>query len=223
MTDKEKDFDATDFTYKFGKMMFEGEKRPPHPDKTDLEAIKKVMKSMLREERKQRFIDETNSLDSLLLLVEKYDLFDLLEKIEHLLSQSDLSTTLKDIWTYVECANYDNPLSVEALVGIFRSCNPEVLMGEDDYRYYQELPDELTVYRGTIDNDEDNIKSMSWTLNKDVAIWFAKRFRGILGDGFAYKAKINKAYVLAYFSNRNESTVVVNPFGLHDIEEIESA
>lgn len=44
-------------------------------------------------------------------------------------------------------------------------------MNARERRAFKRLPDEITVYRGV--GDGNTINGMSWTLDRDKAIWFA--------------------------------------------------
>ena len=91
---------------------------------------------------------------------------------------------------------------------MFQDADPEVLMNSDDYAVYQSLPDTITVYRGVVGTAEDSYLGLSWSLNQETAEWFAKRFGH---RGYVYEGQIDKKYVYAYFSGRNESEVVIHP------------
>jgi len=81
---------------------------------------------------------------------------------------------------------------------------------------YQSLPDTITVYRGVIGTAEDSYLGLSWSLNQETAEWFAKRFGH---RGYVYEGQIDKKYVYAYFSGRNESEVVIRPKYLRGLKK----
>lgn len=170
-------------------------------------------------------IDRADSVDGLLSLISKNYRLNYLEAVKHLLSCDDLAKMLKEIWMTLDGGDFytlKNALDAESLLETFETCNLEILMGESDYKYYQNLPDKLTIYRGIIDDDDEAyINSLSWTLNIDVAVRFANKYRNTYGRSHLYRAEIRKPCVFAYFSDRNEETVIVNPYGLIDAEEIE--
>ena len=99
---------------------------------------------------------------------------------------------------------------------MFKSADPKALMEDDEYEQLQELDDTLTVYRGVTSYNADNVKALSWTLNKEKAEWFAHRFND---DGAVYEAQIDKKHIFAIFNGRNESEVVLDPQYLTDITE----
>lgn len=89
--------------------------------------------------------------------------------------------------------------------------------------YLKELPEELeqvdplTVYRATPSSIDQKIGTeLSWTTNKDVAVWFYQR---LLGDKHLYKATIFKDKIIAYTNCRNEFEVLQHR-GVKNIEEV---
>lgn len=80
----------------------------------------------------------------------------------------------------------------------------EYLMDWDEQLAYQSLADTVTVYRGCQPNlNEDGI---SWTLKRDKAEWFAKRFSK---DGIVIEKQISKRDIIAVFTGRNEFEAVI--------------
>jgi hypothetical protein len=83
----------------------------------------------------------------------------------------------------------------------------EAAMDDEERTALADMADTFTVYRGM--GHEEAVEGMSWTTDKTVATKFAKRFTH--GDRHPYLAtgKIRKSDVLAYFTGRNESEIVV--------------
>lgn len=112
------------------------------------------------------------------------------------------------VWTDSENI-YQN---FEEWVEIWSNDRPEreATMDEDELAVLNSLPDSLTVYRGV--GHEDAIGGLSWTTDKDRAVWFAKRF-SYQEDSMPILAtmEIDKSEILAYFGGRNESEVVIIP------------
>jgi hypothetical protein len=79
-------------------------------------------------------------------------------------------------------------------------------MESDDRKTLSELPEELTVYRGCTKAGEDGY---SWTLDKEKAEWFAKRFAR--SGAQLLETKIPKDSVVAYLGGRGESEIVILP------------
>lgn len=89
-----------------------------------------------------------------------------------------------------------------------RDIKNRLLMMDNDEREKYELwlPDTIKVWRGCVLGlNEDGL---SWTLDRKVADWFARRFTH-LGDGVVIEGEVKKADVAAYLSGRGESEIVV--------------
>ncbi len=86
--------------------------------------------------------------------------------------------------------------------------------------YYGFLsPDEVvTVYRWATSYHAKNVNSLSWTLNRDTAEWFAHRFDE---HGTVCGAQIPKEHIYAVFLGRNAAEVIVDPKRLQDITPIQ--
>lgn len=89
-----------------------------------------------------------------------------------------------------------------------------IFMEDGELATLSAQPEAIPVWRGVA--HRQSIEGMSWTLDKDRAIWFAKRFAG--GEGrqpLLVEGTVSKKDVLAYFSNRNESEIVAFPEDVH--------
>lgn len=132
------------------------------------------------------------------------------------LSLRDYSEALADVWTLVEFPNVDVNVSTNEFIRYFNKAQKEWLMDEEEYKFYKDLPEKITVYRGT-GKGARHLLGLSWTLDYKKAKWFATRWgrKGVL-----YKGVIRKENVLAYFSRRSESEVVIDVGKLIDVEEV---
>lgn len=90
-------------------------------------------------------------------------------------------------------------------------------MSVEDYAEFRFFEDTITIYRGVRNPKPQNVRALSWTLDSEVAYFFANRF----GDnGKVFQAQIDKQHILAFFNNEhNESEVVVDPRYLTNIKE----
>lgn len=52
---------------------------------------------------------------------------------------------------------------------MFRSVDPKLLMNDEEYAVLQGLDDVVTVYRGVTSYNAQNVRAMSWTLDRDTA------------------------------------------------------
>lgn len=85
----------------------------------------------------------------------------------------------------------------------------EHVMDVAEQKTLLELPDEITVWRGSHHSVENASNGMSWTIDYEKAKWFANRYKR--PERFLAEGKVKKEHVLAYFSGRNESEVLIMP------------
>ena len=133
--------------------------------------------------------------------------------INQYLSIEDYNSFLKYLWVYMEYPNNDKNVSKKEFIEYFKKIDKNIFMNKEEIDVYNNLPDEIVVYRGVKPNS--TYKALSWTLNLDTATWFADRFEK---DGKVYKATINKKYVFTYIGERNEFEVVLDYRKLKNIE-----
>ncbi len=78
---------------------------------------------------------------------------------------------------------------------------------------YDQLPDEITIYRGANKSEKENGYGISWTLNKRVAQWFAyDRWKGQEGnERTVFERTIKKKQIKAIFTEMNEDEVIIIP------------
>ena len=69
--------------------------------------------------------------------------------------------------------------------------------------------DSFTVYRAGLESLDKAKYSLSWTLSRDVAEWFANRQKFLYGQlGHIYKATISADKVIAFDNGRNEFEII---------------
>lgn len=154
-----------------------------------------------------------------------YKIFHMLNKIYYLtfvklaapaLSERDLGRILADAWVQEESPGLDPNINVEDLVALFRSIAPKYLMKKKELQQYQALEDPITIYRGVTSYNAQNIRSISWALDRRTAERFAHHFGE---DGTVYEARVSKAHIFAVFLGRNEWEVIVDPKHLEQVME----
>lgn len=98
------------------------------------------------------------------------------------------------------------------LTKLFQSDRPgrEYLMSEKDREDFDQLPDEITIYRAMSKKEYDSGNyRYSWTLNKKVAELFLNRNEALYKkDMLIHEIKIKKIESIAYFNNRNEEEII---------------
>ncbi len=188
-----------------------------NPDNTEhpyLDILSSDMQEAIQ--RYKGFIEESESMDSILLLIDKSYRLQFFERIQKTLSPDDLGRLLADIWVNGENPNND-VVPLPTIVKWFKKASRESLMDAEELAYYDSLPDEFTVYRGI--GSKSNKKGISYTLSLEKAEWFAKRFQQ--KNGYVLTGTAKKQDVLAYFNSREEREVLIEPkniSGLHKIK-----
>lgn len=141
-----------------------------------------------------------------------------LKYIEPYLITHDFSEMLADAWITSENPNQDINVRLSTAAKWFRKADKHVLMDDDEYTVYENLPETFTVYRGVAVGR--NPAGMSWTRNIMTATWFAHRFDKEEKTGYVQSATAHKEDVLAYFNRRNEDELVISKRSLTDIAKL---
>jgi hypothetical protein len=135
----------------------------------------------------------------------------LYERPYRLMAFSGLSLLLKDkeYWdllssVWIDSENiWQNLNDWKFLLGSKRKFRSS-FMSEEDRKFLAELPKDVTVYRGY--QPGLNKEGLSYTLDKDRAKWFSKRFSKT-GEVAVRTVKRNK--IFAYLSSRNEQEIIL--------------
>jgi hypothetical protein len=130
------------------------------------------------------------------------------------MSQKDFSEFLAEMWTMVEFPNCDHNITVLQFVQLFRKAKLEYMMSDEELTVYNSFPETITIYRGIGQNGK--VRALSWSTDVNIAEWFSRRWSE---DGIVMAAEIDKKDILAYFSGRGESEVVVDFKKLKNIRE----
>lgn len=128
-----------------------------------------------------------------------------LMRLQPYISKDDYSKLLAQVWTGTE---FPHQNGVPFMIESFQNANILKLMNDDELKVYQELPELITIYRG-LQTKDATILGLSWTTDKEKAIWFASRWKE--EHPIILEAKIRKEDIFAYKTERGESEVIVNP------------
>lgn len=153
----------------------------------------------------QKFVT-AKKWDNLLALYEGPFLLKGFVEHAHLFDDDSYWRLLAHVWTEQEFL-WKNQ---KTFLVLFKSPRPqrEALMDKSELSEFRKLKDEFSVHRGFSGRRG---KGMSWTIDKAKAVWFAKRFAAIFGQPKVASGIVSKTDVLAYFNQRGESEVVVDP------------
>ena len=164
-------------------------------------------------------ITKANSIDDIMYRMRLPYHFAFLKYAKQYMSKKDFDTWLGTTWTSSENPNQDKNVTINQFITWFKAADKKLLMEEEDYKVYAELPEEITIYRGVAVGRAKQ-KGLSWTCNIDTARWFSERFDTNKKKGYILKAKIKKSDVFAYFNTRNEDEILCNSKNIYDIERI---
>jgi len=124
----------------------------------------------------------------------------------------------KGYW-YALRNSYDMSDNLFRFKGLVRSAflkdesDREYLMTKSERNYFRNLPERLTIYRG-MTQKEQKTKSfgVSWTLKKEVAEFFAFKYKRNYHTNHLKKVvcqkKIAKADVIAFINDRKEYEII---------------
>lgn len=130
------------------------------------------------------------------------------------LSDSEYWRILSELWSDTENM-WQNGYTWKLLMDSDRPGRAENFMDDDERAALAELPDELTIYRGT---SHGLPPGMSWTLDRDRAEWFARRYQR---EGYGPEmmvGHVSKKDVIGYLTGRSEDEIVANHENIHNIE-----
>jgi hypothetical protein len=105
-----------------------------------------------------------------------------------------------------------------------------MLMTAEEMQTHAALPDDVTIYRGYGEWNSEHPhssamwKGYSWTLDRDRATWFAKRFAVLHGKAHLATAIVPRKCIIAFFDERGECEAIVLPeqiVGYVDIQRLE--
>jgi hypothetical protein len=159
------------------------------------------------------------SIGQVFLVVNKPDRLQLLWILKGVyeFDRAEYSRLLRECWVATE---FPHQMSNRDLIDLFRSAYTPALMTEEEVVALDALPDPITVYRGLQDK-KTRRKALSWTLDYEVARWFANRWSNkASGTGRILKSAIRKSDVYMYTNVRGERETVVNPLKLKKIQEM---
>ncbi len=123
------------------------------------------------------------------------------------LTDAEYWRILRDVWEAVE-NQWQEKSRILRLTSAKRP-RREVMMDADELVVFRAFGETVAVFRGHLPNR--NLRGWSWTLNCQVAEWFAKRFAlpsrlGAVAAGWA-----PRKHIVAYLNRRREQEVLVNP------------
>jgi len=123
-------------------------------------------------------------------LLEIFNMADVEDKIK--------AELLTDTWTLIEKPSVNMEYWVE-LFKYFKKRKALLMTGEE-FEFFNSLPEEITIYLGS-----EYIEGISWTLSKEQAEWFAKRFEI---NGTVFEKTVKKSDCICYLNDREEKEII---------------
>lgn len=143
------------------------------------------------------------------------------DEIESELDDKPYWEILSQIWTDTE--NFWQ--NMKMWKNFWRSDRPwrDSVMDDDEKKSFADLPEMITIYRGFTHGEAVN--GLSWTLSKEKAVWFAKRFsteeRSHKHPPRIASTTINKSLAFAYLESRGEQEIVIDAETFINVIKIE--
>jgi hypothetical protein len=92
------------------------------------------------------------------------------------------------------------------------------LMTEEELAGLANLPEIVTVFRGST---RATTGDLSWTLDKEVAFWFARRWKSPKDQKTLLIGEVPRDKIWAYFKSRNEEEIVVPRRAVRKIQKVQ--
>lgn len=168
-------------------------------------------------QRRLGWIEKADRLSQCLNAINKGNRFDYLNWLNKdcLITDQECADAVYSIWTMQENF-YRCGMSKEKLIKMMKIAEKSPLLKSDIDNLSDE--DAVIIYRGVKVN---NYRGLSWTVDKSVAEWFARRFRYDGDKCYVFTGIINKKDILALFNSRNEKEVVCDYRKIKNIQSEE--
>jgi hypothetical protein len=141
-----------------------------------------------------------NDLESYVFYHERpYRLEALIEGLKKIkTSKKNKALALASVWIDSETPS----INYWTWVGLFEKYG-RLSMSKENQEAFDSLPDKVEVYRGTTEKYDNGL---SWTLNEDIAEFFATRFEEY---GEVISKVVDKEDIVAYYGDRDEQEVII--------------
>jgi hypothetical protein len=91
-------------------------------------------------------------------------------------------------------------------------------MSDEDLRTFDSLPEQIEVWRGT--NHKRGLAGLSWTRDREMAVFFARRFCSGSRVPLLATGLIEKRDVVAYFGGRGEREIVSMKVSISSVTQL---
>lgn len=164
--------------------------------------------------RQQEQLLKAETLSQCLSIIRRRDRFDYLYFLYQLgeITDQECADAVYSIWTMQEKV-YNCGICITKIIKFMHIATKSPSLQSDIDGLSND--NMITIYRGV---DVNNYKGLSWTIDKRIAEWFAKRFVTNGEKCYVFTGKINKKEILAVFNCRNEKEVVCDYRKIKDIQ-----
>lgn len=167
----------------------------------------------------KKIIEKAKSYHEICMYMNKPYRLTFLKFCENYLSEEDFTVSLAENWVLSENPNQDKNVSRKKFISWFRKADKKLLMEEEDYEVYKNIPETITLYRGVCDSHAR--LGLSWTASYEKAKWFASRWNS--KNGYILKVTVSSEDILCYLNTRNEDEYVLDVFKYKNkIEKLEN-
>lgn len=129
---------------------------------------------------------------------------------EHASAMNDASYWRVVAWAYTDSENVNE--NFELWGELLNADRParNLMMTSAEREVLAGLPEQIKVFRGDV---RKVATDYSWTIERDVAVWFAKRTARLekRSRSLVLEGLVAKQHVIAYKASRNESELIVAP------------
>lgn len=153
-----------------------------------------------QEQFKEDILHRKNAYSILSLIKPAYHMT-FFRDINQYLSDKDFSELLAVCWA----SRGGREIAKSELEAWFKKANKKYLMDKREYKIFNELPEQVTVYRGV--KSSQYKCGISWTLDKQTALWYADRYDS--KEACVYGCIVDRKDILCYFDTRNEAEVII--------------
>lgn len=185
--------------------IFESAFLPDMDSRGIFNALEDSEKLMQYEKQLEKKINSFTEISDILYFIRKSYRLTFLHHA-NFLSDKEKGNLLAEQWTVIENINNDINVSKAEINRWLNAADKSRFMEEEDRAVYDNLPDIVSVYRGC--QTQSGVDGFSWTLDKNIATWFANRFEP--KTAYLCEAQISKNNIIAYTDSRSEKEVIVN-------------
>ena len=110
------------------------------------------------------------------------------------------------VWTDSENLESYGVRTLRSLLTAYKGKGREAMMQPDERAAFAKLPEKVKVYHGY--DPKGKPQPFSWSTDKKVATWFAKRFGC---KGWVKSGTVARKDIWAYLTRRNEDEALIDP------------